>query len=403
MNGRIGYNIHATSPNFDKGKLYTHLQKTRPSWVLVLDGLQTARDIKQLLPLTNVIHRTWPDEELWKSVSPADWVALKQREIGAADVWCHTINEQALPDALCDWFTKVIELAAAVNLKVVVGNCSVGTPAPEQWHSPAAIRMLKALAKHRNTAVLALHEYFVGVPTSGVLGGYPDNAGVKPGDKGGINLVPAANWPKPETMKIFTCFHMGRFKFMVEACKANGIQPPRVVLTEFGADDVSDIKAWADTLPRTAPYNGIRGWKSCVEAWKKFYPQWSAQQAYYEMVSWADRAIYMGSCVEGEMLFSWGHSSESWDQFDVSQAFEFQRLLETAPDTPAPPTPPIPPEIPPAPVPDPVTKELEAILKRQQELVQVLEQLVLQLGSVKTGVLSDIETLKALIAKQSEK
>lgn len=398
---RIGFNIHATSPDFDKAKLYPYLQKLRPAWVLVLDGLQVARDIKQLLPLTNVIHRTWPDEEIWKTQSPADWVAAKRREIGAADVWCHTINEQALPDALADWFTQVIELSAMVNLKVVVGNCSVGTPAPEQWRTPAVVRMLKALNKHRDTAVLGLHEYFVGVPTSGVLGGYPDNAGVKPGDKGGINLIPAANWPKPETMKVFTCFHLGRFKFMVESCKANAIQPPRVVLTEFGPDDVSDIKAWADTLPKTAPYTGIRGWKSCVEAWKKFYPQWSAEQTLHEMVTWADKAIYMGSCVEGEMLFSWGHSSTQWDQFDLSQAQGFQLLLATSQDAPQPPTPPIPPVEPPN-APTPSVEALKGILIRLQGLSQVLTQQVVQLAAMKSGLQADIETLTKLIEQEAK-
>ena len=370
MTSRIGYNCHATSPNFDKNKLYTHVLKTRPAWMLVMDGLQVARDIKTALPACNVIHRAWPDEEIWKHQSPSDWVIAKKKEIGDADVWCYTINEQALPDTLCEWFTEVIELSAAIHLKVVIGNCSVGTPAPEQWRTHAALAMLRALDKHRDTAVLGLHEYFLLVPTSGVLGGYPDNAGVKPGDKGGVNLVPAVNWPTPEHMKQFTCFHMGRFKFMVEACKANNITPPRVVMTESGPDDVSDIKAWADQQPMTPPYTGIRGWKSCANAWHKYYPQWTAQQTLFEMMQWADRALYQGTCVEGELVFSWGHSSDSWDQFDVSQAFDFQMFLENALQAPAPlpapiPTPPPAPPQPPEP-PAPFHQPLDVVFCDKQ-------------------------------------
>ncbi len=385
MTSRIGFNIHATSQNFDKGKLLAHLTKTRPAWALVMDGLQVCRDIKANLPECNVIHRAWPDEEIWKQQSPADWVANKKREIGDADVFCYTVNEMGLSDALATWFTSVIELAAAVHLKVVVGNCSVGTPAPEQWRSPAVVKMLQALDKHRDTAVLALHEYWLLVPTSGVLGGYPDNAGVQIGEHGGINLVPAANWPSADHMKQFTCFHCGRFKFMVDACKANAIKPPRVVLTEHGPDDVSDLKAWADQQPKTAPYTGIRGWKSCVNAWHKFYPQWTSEQTLFEMLKWLDTALYQGTCVEGQLLFSWGHSSEQWEQFDLSQAVDLQHMLEIAaasvppvvtvpPPTNPPPVPvPVPIPTPPPTIPPPVVNP--PVLTPQQAKAQLLEHL----------------------------
>lgn len=384
MASRIGFNVHATSQFFDKNKLYAHIQKTRPAWMLIMDGLQVARDVKQLVPECNVIYRAWPDEETWKHGSPADWVAAKKKEIGDADVWAYTINEQSLPDALCDWFTAVIEVSASAHLKVIIGNPSVGTPAPEQWRSPAALKMLHALDKHRDTAILGLHEYFLLVPTSGVLGGWPDSAGVKPGDKGGVNLVPAESWPTPANMKLFTCFHMGRFKFMVEACKANGINPPRVVLTESGPDDVSDIKAWADQQPKTPPYTGIRGWKSCPNAWHKFYPQWTAEETLFHMMDWADKSIYQGTCVEAELMFCWGHSSDMWDQFDLSQAFEFQRLLETRQVTipmppqipnPIPPAPPLPPQFPPAPIPLDTRAQLAAMKARVNGIASLLESL----------------------------
>lgn len=351
MTSRISYNVHCTSKNFDKNKLYTHLQKLRPTWVLCMDGLQVCRDIKAMLPECNVIHRAWPDEEFWKSTSPADWVAAKREEIGDADVWCYTVNEQAMPDNLCNWMTQAIEFAAAQHLKIVVGNPSVGTPAPEQWRSDAALRMLRALDKYRANAVLGLHEYCLLTPTSGVIGGYPDAAGVPGGQKGGMNLVPAANWPSPENMKTFTCFHMSRFKFMTDACKANKIPLPRVVITEWGFDDVSDIKAWAQQQPMTPPYTSIRGWKSLPNAWKKFYPQWTAQETMFHALSWADRAMYQGTCVEGQLIFSWGASSDKWDQFDTSQSREFQNLLEIAAASPVPvPPPPVPVPLPPAPI-----------------------------------------------------
>lgn len=357
MTSRIGYNIHATSRNFDRAKLLAHVVKTRPAWMLVMDGLQVAKDIKAAVPECSVIHRAWPDEEIYNTKSPEQWVTEKKLEVGSADVWCYTVNEMGFGDKLLNWFTAVIECAAKIGLKVVVGNFSVGTPTPEEWQKPAAVALLKALDKHRDIAVLAFHEYGLAVCTSGFIGGYPDNAGVVPGQSGGRNLVPVENWPPPEDARTLTKFHMGRFQFMLAFCKGAGIKPPRMVITEWGFDDVSDIKAWAQTLPKTAPYTGIRGWKSCVETWKRWYGarDWNAEQTMFYQLAWADKAIYQETPVEGQMIFSWGHSSDMWDQFDISQALEFQVFLEAyavAQPTPAPdPIPPTPP--PPIPVPPP--------------------------------------------------
>lgn len=402
MATRISFNVHATSPDFDKNKLYTHLQKTRPPWILILDGLQVARDIKAMLPDCNVIHRAWPDEEIWKHVSPADWVNQKKREIGNADVWCYTINEQALPDTLCNWFTEVIELAAMVNLKVVIGNCSVGTPAPDQWRSLAALKMLKALDKHRDTAVLGLHEYYLAVPTSGIIGGYPDNAGVQPGKPGGRNLVPITNWPTQAEMKTLTCFHMGRFKFVVQACYDTGIRPPRMVITEWGADNVSDIKPWADLLPKTPPYTDIRGWKTLTNAWQKLYGDYPAQNMYLTQLEWADRAIYQGTPVEGQLIFSWGHSSIQWDQFDVSQATDFQRGLENLANMPVPIPTPTPTPIPtPAPVPAPPDANLELIRDRLVVLDNQLQRFIADGVIMEKNLQADLEILNSMIRSRN--
>lgn len=395
---RIGYNVHATSPNFDKNKLYAHLQITRPPWLLVMDGLQVARDIKTLLPQCNVIHRAYPDEDIWHKLSPSDWVAQKHREIGDADVWCYTVNEQALPDALCDWFTQVIELAALVNLKVVVGNCSVGTPDPTQWRTPAALKLLRALDKHRATAALGLHEYWLLTPTSGVIGGYPDNAGVAPNSgQTGRNLVPSQNWPSAAEMKTLTCFHCGRFKFMVAACTDNGIRPPRVVLTEHGPDDVSDLKLWADQQPKTPPYNGLRGWKSLTNVWAKFYPQWTPQQTYFNQLMYADGVFYQGTCVEGQLIFSWGHSSMDWLQFDVMDAIDLQTFLQNVANLPNQPPPVIVPPVPPAPVPEPPDAKLMAIRDRLVTLSNQLQSYLANGAIIEQNLQADIEILNQMI------
>jgi hypothetical protein len=138
---------------------------------------------------------------------------------------------------------------------------------------------------YRSSVILGLHEYACVVATSGFIGGYPNNAGVAPGDatKKGIDLCLVSNWPK-STALTTTMFHAGRFKFITAFCRMNGINPPRMILTEHGFDDVSDVKPWAETLPQTPPYYNSRGFKSLVNAWSFLFPQWRGDRAraYFE-------------------------------------------------------------------------------------------------------------------------
>lgn len=351
---RISWNIHATAPGLDRSKLFAHLRAIQPAWVLAMDDLNLCKQIKAILPNTNVIYRDYPDEEIYKTESPQSWVNRKVGELGGADIWCYTINEAGFSDQLLNWFTAVIELASRVGLKVVIGNFSVGTPEASDWGKPAAVALLQTLHKHRDIAVLALHEYAVGVITSGFLGGYPDNAGVPP-NKGliGRNLIPPENWPKAGDLAKITRFHMGRFKFLFDYCKANGIPIPRVIITEWGFDDVSDIKAWTDKQPQTPPYTTLRGWKSHVNAWRKFFPQWSGQQALFEQLKYSDLELYLPNGIEGLLLYAWCPDSKDWDHTDYSRATEFLNALEdyaksvttgnTPPIEPPPVTPPTPP------------------------------------------------------------
>jgi hypothetical protein len=175
--------------------------------------------------------------------------------------------------------------------------------------------MLELLDRNRSTMILGLHEYACAIITSGFVGGYPQfiQPNTWPGDVSGTTL-----------------WHLGRYKFLVNYCHSIGINPPRIILTEHGFDDVSDIKPWAERLLQTGPYHNIRGWKSIVNQWNAWFNPlgWSAERAYFEQLSYADRVIYQNSPVEAQCIFSWGHSSQDWDQFDVADALEFQRMLE---------------------------------------------------------------------------
>lgn len=337
MTSRLSYNIHAQFVT-DTPKLMKHLVAIRPAAVLVMDGLGLAREIKAKLPDTLVISRIYPDEDMQNRMSPEDWLKQRGPETEGG-IYAYTTNEAGFSKNLIDWHIRLLELAIKIRTPLVIGNMSVGTPAPEDW--AAGRKLLELLDQHRDLFILGLHEYACGVITSGFLGGYPDNAGVDPSiptNAGkGKNLIPSANWPTQFDAAQMTLFHCGRFKFLVRYCQTIGLPPPRILLTEHGFDDVSDIKAWSDRLQMTPPFTSIRGWKSVQNQWRKWYDAqgWSPQRAMFEQLAYADRTIYQGSAVEAQLLYCWaGRPGYKWDQFDLSGADEFQGWLEKASSAP---------------------------------------------------------------------
>ncbi|MBI1279617.1 MAG: hypothetical protein GC179_15930 [Anaerolineaceae bacterium] len=327
---RITYNVHAQQL-LNHDVFMQHIERIQPTALFVMDALGLAREIKSALPKTMVIHRNWGvtggDDAVFAKVSPQQWLDLRSAE-AAGGIMLHTSCEPGWGQDVIDWHVKLMELAAPRGIPLVIGNWAVGTPQPDQW--PMARRMLELLDQHRDLFVLGLHEYAAGVITSGLIGGAPD-------DPQHPNFVPVENWP--DDVSKLTLFHCGRFRFLVNYCHSIGLRPPRIILSEHGFDDVSDIKPWLNGLRVNSPYLNIRGWKSLQDQWSDWYGGrgWSAQRAMFEQLAWADRTIYQNSPVEAQCIFCWGHTSKEWEQFDVAEAAEFHSLLEAyAQQQPAP-------------------------------------------------------------------
>lgn len=333
MTSRISLNIHGQNIP-DRVKLFQHLEKLRPVAVVVMDDVKTAADIKSLLPDTTVIFRFNGDRgdgDLHMRYTPQEWLDKMLAKLGGDKrIMLATTNEPTLTRRLIKWHEDLIPLANAAGVSLCVLNLATGNPKPEEWE--LARPLLELLAVHRQH-VMGLHEYSGGVITSGLIGGYPDNAGKAPGTPGGLNLIPPQNWPTD--VSNVTRYHMGRFKFLTDYCAAQHIKPPRIILSEHGFDDTSDIKPWLDTLRKTSPYASIRGWRTLVNQWRVWFPVWNADQAYFEQLRWANETIYRDSPVEAQCLFCWGNSG-GWEGFDLSGAGDFQKLLETyAQETPS--------------------------------------------------------------------
>lgn len=353
---RIGYNIHAQRVT-DRDRLLTHLTMLHPVALLVLDGKGLGREIKQVLPDTQVIIREYGDkgdDTLHLQMSPEQFLKARAHLSEGGLYPLYTTNEPGFDANVINWHVQVMELAAAQRIPLVVGNFAVGLPRPEEW--PLARRMLELLDQHRDLFVLGLHEYGGGVMTSGLVGGAPNGMAADGTGPHHPDYILPENWPAKAAG--LTQFHCGRFNFMRLYCESVGIRPPRVILTEHGMDDLGDIKFWTSRLKVRPPYLNIRGWKTLTDQWLDWYHDargWSPERAYFEQLRWADRAIYQGSIVEAQCVFSWGHSSGRWEQFDVADAIETQSLLEVyaALAVPAPQPEPPPVVVTPAPVPEP--------------------------------------------------
>lgn len=309
---RLSFNVLANAANFQAGKLLNLLARYRVGWLLVMNNLDFARQVKALDPGINVIYRSWPDDDAPTRYGYLERLKDLHQQTAGMDCWLYTNNESGFSDHVLDWSSNL--MLANRNLgyhrKLVVGNFSSGTPNPDDWKRPAARRFIETINANRECVRLGLHEYMGAVWTSGFAGG-----------------IQPEQWPT--SVEGISTWHVGRWRFLQQACRDMGIECPRIIITEHGMDDTSDIKAWLETLIKTPPFLNIRGWKSCVNQWAAWWPGWTAQRAYFEQIKQADKVLYAGSQVEAQLIFGWGDSG-GWEAFDVQDADELHELLIAA-------------------------------------------------------------------------
>ena len=328
----ISYNVNGVgTPHPDV--LEKHISKIQPRWLLVMDNIGMAQDYRRKFPNTNIVARNWGltggDENTYSKLSPAEWLDARLSE--ASDgIYLYTGNEAGIA---VKWHIELMKLIIERNLKqvkLVICNCAVGTPADvTEWTQNVMREFFQLLDEHRDQFVLGLHEYFCGIAPSGFVGGYPDGTW----KDGRTNLHPnyedRSLWP-PDATLLGMLWHCGRFKVVNDAARSFGYQPPRILITEHGADDLSDVAAWAKQFPLPDGYSNHRAWKTLGPMWAKLLPGRSPQQAFFENVNYLKTAVYSHfPNIEGQLVFTWTSKAE-WNQFDMSEAAEFMSLLETS-------------------------------------------------------------------------
>jgi hypothetical protein len=329
---KTGYNINGA--NFPhQGELEKHFEAINPRWLLVMDNDDLARDYGRRFQNTNIAIRNWAltqgDENAY-SMTPAAWLEARLVELGITlgNLYLHTGNEAGIA---AKWHIDLMKLIVQRNLKMVklvICNVAVGTPSDiNEWKRPEMREFFQLLDEHRDQFVLGLHEYFCGIAPSGFIGGFPDGSWTD----GRTNLHPnyedRRNWPE-DASNIGTLWHCGRFKVVNDAARSFGYQPPRIVITEHGADALADMALWVKKFPISDGYGQHRAWKSLGALWAKLLPGRSHQQAYFENVQYLKTAVYDHfPNIEGWLLFTLSGNFQ-WNEFDMSEADEFHKLLE---------------------------------------------------------------------------
>ena len=159
-----------------------------------------------------IIYRTLATDVAAYELSPDDaaartWSVLAEKlppevEANRGRVWVEIGNEQDKTRA--DWlgwyYVALAGRAKADNYRICGPAWSTGEPEPEHWSTPGWLAYLRLCAANPSRLAISTHEYSL--------------------DAGDI----MANEP----------WLVGRVKFLFDTCKANGIAPPQVFITEAG-------------------------------------------------------------------------------------------------------------------------------------------------------------------------
>jgi uncharacterized protein YraI len=319
---RIGYNINGEAvPNM------TYLLEVMTSpcktHSLVMNNLSLAVRIKELCPETYMVSRNYSacEGDEWVCRSPQSfvnqWIAEGHREIIR-----HSTNEPSFGRGrrLEEFVAKEIELmklARANGFTLAMGNFSVGIYEPEDINAGLFDHYIRALNQYGH--YLALHEYAVAVLPFGV-GQWQTSALL---DR---TRVQPASWPRVSELptrlingQLPGYWYLRRGDWWLLRADAIGVPRPRILVTEFGWDNLPNIKPAIEPLRSQFGidryFDDMRGVNTYQRLWPHYWPNWSFARAACEQLLWAD-SVYPSEYI-GFALFTWS-TNPHWLQTDFS-------------------------------------------------------------------------------------
>lgn len=269
---QIFWNVHPGLLHGEKQTLIDQWVRWKPKAVLVMNDPELAMFLQEIRPDAIVIYRHWPDNSIREMGTPQEYLQKMISLIPDPRIVLYAGNELLLTPDDARWIQNLILLADRVGRSLVVANIATGNPNPTVI-SQILIPILELMSKVNTTHYLGLHEYY----------DFHDPF------KSGWNPLEGDNWL------------IGRFRTINDLCRQHGVQEPKIILTEHGADSVGNI------------YNG--------------YHKGLSGERYGEHLILLDELVYRGTNVLAQLVFSYGNSG-GWSMFDVSKDEGLFKMLD---------------------------------------------------------------------------
>lgn len=315
---RISYNVNAEAIP-DRAYLKAHLQRLCPTTVLIMNGMAYAVELYEALRAcgTLVAHRTYSIYEgsEWVYRAPVDIVTQWQRE-GHPEIVRYSTNEPSYggnqsTESFVANQVELMRVARQAGFTVIIGNFSVGTVQLLDIQRGIFDPMIRAIAEYHQ--YLGLHEYTQTVLAFGTSQWARecllDRLCVQPARWPTAAQVPMALQFDPVSHSIDYphYYHFRRGDWWLLRADAIGVARPKIWLTEWGWDSMSDIKPALEPLRNayglTKYMRDLRGVNTYELLWHWYFPNWTFAQATCEQIKWGD-AIYPPDYI-GMNLFTW--------------------------------------------------------------------------------------------------
>jgi hypothetical protein len=318
---RISYNINGEAIP-DRVYLLDVMTSPCKTMALVMNNLSLAVRIKELCPASLVVSRNYSalEGDEWFYRSPQNFVENWQRE-GHPEIIRHSTNEPSFGGARTAQFVaaeiELMRLARQAGFTLAMGNFSVGVIQPHDINNGVFDSYIRALNQYGH--YLGLHEYAVVALPFGVgqwqTSLLQDRVNVQPASWPSALALPTRLW----NGAMPPYWYLRRGDWWLLRADAIGVPRPRILVTEFGWDNLPNIKPEIEILRQRFGidkyFDDMRGVNTYQNLWPYYWPNWSFARAACEQLKWAD-GIYPPEYL-GFALFTWSNNAH-WLQFDFS-------------------------------------------------------------------------------------
>lgn len=294
----------------EKELLKDYIEKVKPKYILVLNSLPFAVELKKKYSWLNVVYRDMSlieNDNVHRYLTPQTWRNLYASAIHNGLI-AHTTNEPNYSErSYIDFEVQVGLMAVRENFQVVVGNYSTGTP----QRSSDIHTILELASDYQRNIILGLHEY---AATDWHL------------DWGG-NKNPFS-WDKVPSKYGWI---IGRYNYINDYSRKRFNKLPRILLTEFGYDTIQSHSHLQKFFPGYTDRMGVTPSSQAFSVWAKQFGVASWEEYAYKSIEAMWRNIYKDTNIEGMMLFCFGGQGVWRDNYNFAKHRSLISLLTNNP------------------------------------------------------------------------